>query len=331
MFANIKRDGFLIRKGEARRFMTIWILNFAVLLFTLTSATAAIYRDELTFLGRTTYFFRDYSLVVPLDVKRQQIPGEVFIEIKAWGAWNGSWIPYVYEPVDVPGAMADDLNSIIARYRQIKRDTGLNIHKGKDNSFALNYAKGRTRFGLETKAVVPRVVRENPEGRLMLGVTDARLNVNGHTVAGRVASVFITPGGRSDSTGRYGFYDHFTLQLPTGAILVAYHSRTRPGFNLAALLTVDGKGDLQSGRVQASWQKLWRDAESGREIPTAWAVQAPELGVRADLEEWGRNLVRYKTDGGKTAVFVNVMVRGSVDVAGNRMRVFGLNTHLQDE
>jgi len=215
VFANIKRDLFFMRKGEAKGFMTIWSLNFAVLLVTFTSA-AAIYRDELTFLGRTTYFFRDYSLVIPLDIKRQQLPGEVFIEIKAWGAWNGSWIPYIYEPVDVPGAMADDLNSIIARYRQIKRDTGLNVHKGKNNSFALNYDKGRTRFDLETKGFVPRAIRENPEGRLMLGVTDAHLNVNGHVVVGRVASVFITPGDRSHSTGRYGLYDHFTLQFPSG-------------------------------------------------------------------------------------------------------------------
>jgi hypothetical protein len=311
--------------------LRFWILSFAVLLFTFPSATAATYRDELTFLGRTTYLFRDYSLVVPLDIKRQQIPGEVFIEIKAWGAWNGSWVPYIYEPADLPGAMADDLNSIIARYRQIKGDTRLNVHKGKDNSFALNYDKERTRFELETKGFVPRAVRENPEGRLMLGVTDARLSVNGHAVAGRVASVFITPGGRSDSTGRYGLYDHFTLQLPSGAILVVNHSRTRPAFNFAALLTLDGKGDVQGERVQASWQKLWRDVESGREIPTAWTVQAPELGVKADLEEWGRNLVRYKTDAGKTAVFVNVMVRGSVEVGGNRMKVFGLNTHVQDD
>ena len=142
-----------------------WILNFAVLLFTSPSVTAATYRDELTFLGRTTYLFRDYSLVIPLDIKRQQLPGEVFIEIKAWGAWNGSWVPYIYEPVDVPGAMADDLNSIIARYRQTKADTRLNVHKGKDNSFALNYQKERTRFELETKGFVPRVVREKQTDR----------------------------------------------------------------------------------------------------------------------------------------------------------------------
>jgi len=62
----------------------------------------------------------------------------------------------------------------------------------------------------------------------MLGVTDARLNVNGHPVMGRVVTVFITPGGRSDSTGRYGLYDHFTLQFPSGAILAVYHSMNRP-------------------------------------------------------------------------------------------------------
>jgi hypothetical protein len=311
--------------------LRFWIVNFVVLLFTPLSATTAVYRDELTFLGRTTYLFRDYSLVIPLDIKRQQLPGEVFTEIKAWGAWNGSWIPYIYEPIDVPGAMADDLNSIIARYRQTKGDSRLNVHKRKDNSFVLNYDKGRTRFELETKGFVPRATQDNPEGRLMLGVTDAQLNVNGHRVTGRVAAVLITPGGRSDSTGRYGLYDHFTLQFPSGAILVAYHSMNRPAFNLAALLTPDGKGDLQGRKVRISWQKLWRDAESGREIPTAWTVQASEFGLRADLEEWGRTLVPYKTDAGKTAVSVNVMVRGSVEIAGNRVSVFGLNTHVQDE
>lgn len=62
-----------------------------------------------------------------------------------------------------------------------------------------------------------------------------------------------------------------------------------------------------------TWQRLWRDAESGREIPTAWIVQALELGLKADLEEWGHTLVRYNTDGGKTAMSLNVMVRGSVE------------------
>ena len=79
-------------------------------------------------------------------------------------------------------------------------------------------------------------------------------------------------GPRTDPTGRYGLYDHISLQLPSGSILVVYHSRNRPGFNLAALMTPDGKGDWQSRKVQVAWQKLWRDAESGREVPTAWAV-----------------------------------------------------------
>jgi hypothetical protein len=42
-------------------------------------------------------------------------------------------------------------------------------------------------FELETKGFVPRAIQENPEGRLMLGVTGARINVNGHPVMGRVA------------------------------------------------------------------------------------------------------------------------------------------------
>jgi hypothetical protein len=105
----------------------------------------------------------------------------------------------------------------------------------------------------------------------------------------------------------------------------------RPAFNLAALLTPDGKGDLQGRRVQVSWQKLGSHVVTPHRARAAWTVQAPELGVRADLEEWGRTLVRYKTDAGKTAVSVNVTIRGSVEVAGNRMTVFGLNTHVQDE
>jgi hypothetical protein len=67
---------------------------FALLSVALTgAASAAAYRDELTFLGKTTFMFREYALVVPLDLKRQPLPGEVFLEVKAWGAWNGSWVP----------------------------------------------------------------------------------------------------------------------------------------------------------------------------------------------------------------------------------------------
>jgi hypothetical protein len=264
-------------------------------------------------------------------VKRQPLPGGVFVEIKAWGAWNGSWRPYIYEPIDVPGARADDLNGIIVRYRQIKGGTNLDVRKGPDNAFVLNYDKGRTRFDMQTQGFVPRVTLDNPEGHLALGVADARLNVNGHEVAGRVVSAIVSPGPTTDATGRYGLYDHFTLQLPSGTILVVYYSRNRPGFNLAALLTPDGKGDRQSRTVQVAWQKMWRDQESGREVPSAWAVEAPEAGIRAELTEWGRNLVRYKTDAGKMAIAVNVMVRGSVEVAGARMEAFGLNVHVQDE
>ncbi len=293
-------------------------------------AETASYRDELTFLGRTTFLFRDYALVVPVDVKRQPLPKEVFVEIKAWGAWNGSWVPYIYEPLEVTGVMPDDLNGIIARYRQMKLGAGLDLRKAADNSFGLNYEKGRTRFDLQLKGFAPRVVLENPEGQLALGVTDGARNVNGHAVTGRVASAFVTPSPQADPSGRYGLYDHFTLLLPSGGILVVYHSRTRPSFNLVARLTPDGKGDRQGRKVQVSWLKPGRDAESGRDIPTAWSVQAPEVGIQADLEEWGRNLVRYKTDAGKMAVSVNVMVRGTVEVSGERLQVFGLNAQVQD-
>jgi hypothetical protein len=80
-----------------------------------------------------------------------------------------------------------------------------------------------------------------------------------------------------------------------------------------------------------SWKNLGPDKESGREIPTGWTIEAPEIPIKADVSEWGRNLVRYKTDTGKIAVAVNVMVRGSVEIAGTRMEVFGLNVHVQDE
>ena len=66
-------------------------------------------------------------------------------------------------------------------------------------------------------------------------------------------------------------------------------------------------------------------------MPTAWSVGVPELGLRAELEEWGRNLVRYRTDAGKMAVVSNVMVRGTVEINGSRLNTFGLNAHVQDE
>jgi hypothetical protein len=313
----------------AKAHLLVWV----IFLGTATGRTSwgAAYRDELTFLGRTTFLFRELALVVPLDVKRQPLPGKVFVEIKAWGAWNGSWRPYIYEPIDVPGAMPDDLNGIFARYRQIKGNTALDVRKGRDNGFLLKYDKGRTRFHLQTEGFTPRLDHENPEGRLVLGVSEAQLDVNGHAVSGRVVPAFISPSPRSDPSGRYGLYDHFTLQFPSGDILVVYHSRNRPGYNLAALLTPDGKGDRQSRQVRVTWQKLSRDADSGRELPTAWSVEAMDGGIKAVLEEWGRNLAHYRTDAGKIAVALNVMVRGWVELAGSRSQVFGLNTHVQDD
>jgi hypothetical protein len=60
-------------------------------------------------------------------------------------------------------------------------------------------------------------------------------------------------------------------------------------------------------------------------------MAAPELGVKADLTHWGRNLLRHKTDVGKMAVAVNVMLPGWVEVTVARMEVCGLNVHVQDE
>src|SRR5512147_1258698 len=56
-------------------------LRVAVLLWLLwrvgsiPAAEAAAYRDELTFLGRTTFLLREYALVVPVDLKRQPVQG----------------------------------------------------------------------------------------------------------------------------------------------------------------------------------------------------------------------------------------------------------------
>ena len=294
-------------------------------------AHAAAYRDELTFLGRTTFLLREYALVVPVDLKRQTVPDGTFLEIKAWGAWNGKWVPYVYEPITVPGAGPEDVNDIVAKYRAMKPDAGLDVRKTADNSFLLKSEKGRSQFSLQAQGFVPRLTLDNPEGRLALGVTEGTLTVNGREMRGRVVSAIVAPMPHSDTSGRYGLYDHFTLQLSSGAVLVVYHSRTRPRFNVAAILGPDGAGDRQGRGVRVAWRKPFPDAESGRDVPTAWSIEIPELALKAEFEEWGRNLVRYKTDAGKTAVVSNVMVRGTVEVAASRLDAFGLNVHVQDE
>lgn len=294
-------------------------------------AETAAYRDELTFLGRTTYLFREYAVVVPVDLKRQPVQGGSFLEIKAWGAWNGKWASYLYEPLTVPGVPPDNLNDIVARYHQMRLDAGLDVHKAADNAFVLKSDKGRSRFRIQTRAFTPRLTVDNPEGRLALGLSEGTLTVNRSAMPGRVVSVIVTPIPRSDPAGRYGLYDHFTLQLASGAVLVVYCSRTRPGFNLAAFLTPDGKDDRWDRSTRVLWRKPFHDEGSGRDVPTEWAIEVPELGVTAQLEEWGRNLVRYKTDVGKTAVVSNVMVRGTVEMGVNRLDAFGLNVHVQDE
>ncbi len=295
------------------------------------AAEAVAYRDELTFLGRTTFLLREYALVVPVDLKRQPVQAGTFLEIKAWGAWNGKWIPYLYEPLTVPGASPDDLNEIVNRYRQMKPDAGLEVQKTADNAFLLRSEKGRSRFQIQARAFTPRLTVDNPEGRLALGLSDGTLTVNHSDMPGRVVSVIVTPIARSDPSGLYGLYDHFTLQLASGAVLVVYHSRTRAAFNLAALLTPDGKADRHGRMLKVLWRKPFHDEESGRDVPTAWTIEVPELDVKAHLEEWGRNLVHYKTDAGKTAVVSNSMVRGIVEIDGSRVDAFGLNVHVQDE
>lgn len=314
--------------GELRVAVLLWLLWRVG---SIPAAEAAAYRDELTFLGRTTFLLREYALVVPVDLKRQPVQGGTFLEIKAWGAWNGKWIPYLYEPLTVPGAQPDDVNDIVARYRQMKPDAGLDVHKAADSAFLLKSEKGRSRFQIQAQAFTPRLTVDNPEGRLALGLSDGTLTVNRSEMPGRVVSVIVTPISRSDPTGRYGLYDHFTLQLASGAVLVVYHSRTRPGFNLAALLSPDGKDDRKGRTVTVLWRRPFHDEESGRDVPTAWSLEAPDVAAKADLEEWGRNLVRYKTDAGKTAVVSNVMVRGTVEIGGNQLEAFGLNVHVQDE
>jgi hypothetical protein len=315
--------------GNNLRFvLLLWLL---CRLGSVLPAEAAAYRDELTFLGRTTFLLREYALVVPVDLKRQPVQAGTFLEIKAWGAWNGKWVPYLYEPLTVPGAPPNDLNDIVARYRQMKPDAGLEVQKSADNAFLLKSEKGRSRFQIQARAFTPRLTVDNPEGRLALGLSDGTLTVNHSDMPGRVVSVIVKPIARSDPSGLYGLYDHFTLQLASGAVLVVYHSQTRPAFNLAALLTPDGKADRHNRTVRVLWHKPFHDEESGRDVPTAWAMEVPELGVKAHLEEWGRNLVRYKTDAGKTAVVSNAMVRGTVAVGESRVDAFGLNVHVQDE
>ncbi|MFB3817384.1 MAG: hypothetical protein ACE147_06955 [Candidatus Methylomirabilales bacterium] len=295
------------------------------------TAAAGAYRDELTFLGRTTFLLREYALVVPTDLKRQPVPEGTFLEIKAWGAWNGKWVPYVYEPLTVPGVGPEDVNAIMAKYRSLRPDSGLTIRKAQDNGFLLRSEKGGSVFELAAEPAAPGLTAENPEGRLSLGLADGKLTVRGQTIPGRVVRIAVTPGPRSDPSGLYGLYDHLTLQLASGAALVVYHSRTKPGFNLVALLAPDGRGDRQSRQVEVAWRKRARDGESGRDIPTGWSVQSRELGLRADLDEWGRNLVHYKTPAGKSAVVSNAMVRGTVELDGARLDAFGLNVHVQDE
>jgi hypothetical protein len=307
------------------------LLSLLWVLCASSPAETAAYRDELTFLGRTTYLFREYAVVVPVDLKRQPVQGGTFLEIKAWGAWNGKWTPYVYEPITVHRAGPEDVNDVVARYRQMKPDADLDVHKMTDNAFLLRSEKGRSRFQIQAQAFTPRLQVDNPEGRLVLGLSDGTLTVNQSEMSGRVVSVFVKPGSRSDASGRYGLYDHFTLQLASGAVLVVYHSRTRPGFNLVALLTPDGMSDRWDRTTSVLWRKPFHDEESRRDVPTAWAIEAPELGVKAQLQEWGRNLVRYKTDAGKTAIVSNAMVRGAVELGGSRLDAFGLNVHVQDE
>jgi hypothetical protein len=314
------------------RGVTPWALAVLGCLLSLSGQIeAAAFRDELTFLGRTTFLLREYALVVPVDLKRQPVQDGTFLEIKAWGAWNGKWVPYVYEPITVRGAGPEDVNDIVARYRQMKPDAGLNVRKGSDNAFFLRSEKGRSHFQLQTPESTPRLTTDNPEGRIALGLSGGTLTVTGHVVSGRVVSVHVTPMPYSDASGRYGLYDHFTLQLSSGAVLVVYHSRTRQGFNLAAIFSPDSAGDRQDRTVRVAWRKPSPDAESGRDVPTAWSVEVPALALKAELEEWGRNLVRYKTDAGKTAVVSNAMVRGTVEVGVSRLDAFGLNVHVQDE
>jgi hypothetical protein len=292
---------------------------------------AAAFRDELTFFGRTTYLFREYALVVPVDLKRQPVQAGTFLEIKAWGAWNGRWVPYLYEPITVPIVPSDDVNAILTQYRQMKPDATLDVRKEPDNAFLIASGKAGSRFQLWTPGFIPRLTAENREGSIRLGRAPGTLTLGGKGVTGQVAFVLVTPTPRSDPAGRYGLYDHFTLQLASGDVLVVYHSRNRPGFNLGAPLTTDGKSDRRTRETHVTWRKFFRDSESGRDVPTAWSVESFELALNAELEEWGRNLVRYRTDAGKTAVVSNSMVRGTVEIAGRNLDAFILNVHVQDE
>jgi len=54
------------------------------------------------------------------------------------------------------------------------------------------------------------------------------------------ACTLYVPAERGWTCSRYGLYNHFTLQFPSGAILAVYHSVNRPGLNPAVLLLPDG-------------------------------------------------------------------------------------------
>ena len=111
-------------------------------------------------------------------------------------------------------------------------------------------------------------------------------------------------------------------------MLLRNHSRNN-GFSLGACQRrrEERSTDSRDARDVAEANS---DSESGRDVPTAWTVKSNEMGLEAELEEWGRNLVRYQTDDGKTAV---VPTHGSRNSGPQRCRVdaFGLNVHVQDE
>ena len=48
------------------------------------SSWAASCCRELTIPGQTTFLFREYALIVPLDIERQPLRGEAFGEIATW-------------------------------------------------------------------------------------------------------------------------------------------------------------------------------------------------------------------------------------------------------
>lgn len=310
--------------GGLRRLAVVSLLLVAA------PASAQTYRDEILFFSKARILLKDFFIVIPIDFKRQTLPGQVFLEIKAWGGRNGTWVPYIYEPIDVEGANAFDLNDLVARYQRQTGQDRLQLKKGPDNAFELRYRKEGFRFDLQTGPLPIRLTLENPEGRHDFGADEARVSVGGRDLQGRLVYEFLSPPKAATASAPFGRYDHFTLLLPGGEFLILYHSDA-PGYTACLLLGMQPRQDRRGDKVSLRWADLKRDPESGRDIPTRWTFAVEDLGIRGELKSWGENLSHGEAVKGRKAVYGNIMVQGWIEARGQRHWVFGLDAHIQDD